>query len=366
MKETGKTLVFCISPHGYGHASQSAGVINYLLAHRPELNIVLKTSLSRHFIKERFHPRVKVFPKIIDFGMAMASSIDVLPKKSWQRYKTIHAHWEAHVQREYNELASLKPQLIVSNIAYVCLEAAHRLGIPSIAMSSLNWADIFEHYCHDYPDTLAITRQMRSAYNRAHTFIQFTPCPPMTWLQHTSPVSPITRLGNNLRDSINKELDLNEQARLVLIGLGGIDMRLPIETWPVKKNTYWLIPNDWGIQRDDCIPLGRIKQSYIDILCSVDALITKPGYGTFSEAVCNQVPFLYVSRGDWPEEPFLEAWAKSFGNAANLSRQDLYAGNVHTHLEHILSKKIAPPPSKAEGAKEAASIIFDAIKIAKE
>ncbi len=362
MNETGKTLVFCISPHGYGHASQTAGVVNGLLEHNPNLDIVLKTTLPPHFIKERFHPHVKVFPKIIDFGMIMASSIDVLSKESWQQYATIHAHWETHVQREYNELASLKPQLIISNIAYVCLEAAYRLNTPSVAMSSLNWADIFEHYCHNYPDAQAITQQIRSAYNRSHTFIQFTPCPPMTWLQHASPVSPITRLGNNLRDAINREFGLSRQARLILIGLGGIAMRLPIETWPLKKDTYWLIPDDWAIQRDDCIPLSRIKHSYIDTLCSVDALITKPGYGTFSEAVCNQVPFLYVSRGDWPEEPFLEAWAKSFGNAAKLSRQDLYTGNIHAALEHVLNRKMSTPPPTAEGAREAADIILGLLK----
>jgi hypothetical protein len=46
----------------------------------------------------------------------------------------------------------------------------------------------------------------------------------------------------------------------------------------------------------------------IDLLRSVDAVIAKPGYGTFAEAACNATPLLYVRRQEWPEQDCLIEW----------------------------------------------------------
>ncbi len=51
--------------------------------------------------------------------------------------------------------------------------------------------------------------------------------------------------------------------------------------------------------------IAELRLSVMDVLGSRDAILGKPGYGTFAEAACNGKPVLYVSRGDWPEEPAL-------------------------------------------------------------
>ena len=364
MNRKPQKIVFCISPHGFGHAAQTCSVINQLFKQTTEIDVFVKTSLPQAFIQERIINPINYIPNIIDFGMIMSSSIDVLAKESWQRYQQLHTQWEANVQQEINSLASIKPDLVVSNVAYVVLEAACRLSIPSVAMCSLNWADIFDYYCHDFEDAKAITAQMQNSYNSAQTFIQFTPCPPMTWLNNRQAVSPITRYGKNQRMHINKHLSLNSDTQLVLIGLGGIEMRLPIESWPQRKNTLWVVPDEWQTRRDDCLPLSRLNLPFIDILASVDALITKPGYGTFTEAVCHQLPFLYVPRGGWPEEPYLETWAKQYGVAASVHRVALNNGEFYTHLDQVLFEKRGSniTPLNATGADEAVNIILSFLK----
>ena len=41
--------------------------------------------------------------------------------------------------------------------------------------------------------------------------------------------------------------------------------------------------------------------NFADLLASSDALLCKPGYGSFVEAASCGVPVLYVARPDWPE-----------------------------------------------------------------
>jgi hypothetical protein len=41
--------------------------------------------------------------------------------------------------------------------------------------------------------------------------------------------------------------------------------------------------------------------SFIDVLASSDAVVTKIGYATFVEAACNGVGIVSAPRADWPE-----------------------------------------------------------------
>jgi len=99
-------------------------------------------------------------------------------------------------------------------------------------------------------------------------------------------------------------------------------------------------------------------------LSSCDALITKPGYGTVTEAACNGVPALYVLRGDWAEEPFLERWWCENSVVLKISRQDFFAGNVQQSLEKLwkISSSKASEPVVATGINEIVSIVSESIE----
>ena len=61
------------------------------------------------------------------------------------------------------------------------------------------------------------------------------------------------------------------------------------------------------------IPLAGLPFSFIDLMASVDLVVTKTGYGMLVEAACNGVPLLFLARPDWPEWPWLEAWIEDLG-----------------------------------------------------
>jgi hypothetical protein len=76
----------------------------------------------------------------------------------------------------------------------------------------------------------------------------------------------------------------------ILIAMGGIAHRLPLEQWPRLPGVRWLVAADWHCQHPDAIAFESFGLNFTDLLCSVDAVITKPGYGTFTEAACNGTP----------------------------------------------------------------------------
>ncbi len=83
--------------------------------------------------------------------------------------------------------------------------------------------------------------------------------------------------------------------------MGGMEFRLPVASWPQTPGINWLLPGEWNVQRDDARSFELAGLAFSDLLASVDAVVTKPGYGTFVEAACSGIPILYLERDDWPE-----------------------------------------------------------------
>jgi UDP-N-acetylglucosamine:LPS N-acetylglucosamine transferase len=93
---------------------------------------------------------------------------------------------------------------------------------------------------------------------------------------------------------------------------------------------------------------------FSDLLASSDALLCKPGYGSFVEAASSGVPVIYVSRADWPESPALITWLQEFGRCVEVSPADLEAGNLADPLRQLWTERHPTPPVPT-GASEVAN-----------
>lgn len=135
-----------------------------------------------------------------------------------------------------------------------------------------------------------------------------------------------------------------------MIAPGGIELRLPVEAWPVSP-VHYIVPASWGVRRSGFTAFESLGLGFVDVLASSDGIVGKPGYGTFAEAACNGVPIVYVRRGDWPEERVLIEWIERHARAAEIDREALGGGAFAGVLERLWAPPPAPPaPSGVEEA----------------
>jgi UDP-N-acetylglucosamine:LPS N-acetylglucosamine transferase len=92
---------------------------------------------------------------------------------------------------------------------------------------------------------------------------------------------------------------------------------------------------------------------FSDLLASVDAVIGKPGYGTFVEAACQGTPMLYAARPDWPEQEPLVDWLLAHGRATLVSDEALRSGDLAGALQALWCQP-AKPAVWPTGADEVA------------
>jgi hypothetical protein len=354
-------LVVALSPHGYGHASMTAPVVARLREMIPDLRLTLHTSISREWLATRYAEPFAVTGEIADFGLVMhsASEIDLIVSAGAYRRQLVD--WNKLVELEAGRLSVLSPDLLLANVPHLTLAGAALAKIPAVALSCLNWAEIYAAYFQNEPEAEEIIGRIRAAYNSARCFIRPAPALPMPGLRDVRDVGPLARLGPKQSHELRRNLGLVDGERVGLVALGGIATRLPIEDWPVHSGWRWLTPPEWRVSRADCRDWTASGMSFAAILRSVDVVVTKVGYGTFTEAVCNGQPLLFADRPDWPETPFLSAWLFAQGRGAVIGPEKLANGDFAFELKELMNlpSKIPPIPS---GINEAADIIAEMIR----
>jgi hypothetical protein len=349
-------LLASISAHGLGHLAQSAPVLNALRRCRPQLRLTVASTLPEARLRQRIEGEFRIEARALDIGFLMHDALRVDLGASAAAYRELHSGWDAWVADTQRWLAGLQPDLLLCNAAYLPLAAAARLGLPAYGMSSLNWADLFAQLYAGEPWAMPIHAQMLQAYQAATGFIKLTPGMDMPDLPRGVWAGPVASLGRRRHGELRARFRAERGERFVLIAFGGVDTRLPLERWRFDPGLRWLVPASWGVTHARVVAIEALDWPFGDLLASVDAVVGKPGYGTFVETACQGVPMLYAARPGWPEQEPLVRWLRTHARALEVPEAALHSGELSGLLQALWSQP-ARPPVHPTGADEAAALL---------
>ncbi|MBI3773581.1 MAG: hypothetical protein HY272_12895 [Gammaproteobacteria bacterium] len=347
-------LLVCLSGHGYGHAAMTAPIINALHSHAPHIRFTIRGNLPPPLLESLIQAPFRHLAEANDIGMINIDALRLDLPGSLEAYQTFHRDWSSQVAEEAQRLLEIKPDLVLSNIAYLPLAAARHAGIPAVAYCCLNWADIFNYYLGQEPGATTIHDQILAAYASARAFLRPEPAMPMPDLE-TRAIGPVARIGRNQRDALIEQLTLSATTRLVLASLGGIKTELNYDTWPQIDDVCYLIPEHGPRGRSDFRSFRECNIGFIDVIASADVFLCKPGYGSFAEAACNGISVLYSER-EWCEAPYLIQWLQSQVPAQAILPSQLQRGDFKKELLQLLGTSRVQPCS-ATGVTQCAEYL---------
>lgn len=334
-------LVVDISGHGFGHAGQVIPVVRDLLDARPELRVTLRTAVPGEVLARHLGREVPVAPPPADIGMIMTGPLDVDAAASARAYAELHADFPAVVAREAERLRALDADLLLADVPYSSLAAAARIGVPAVALCSLNWLDAYRAYCADRPEAARIVAEIRGAYAAARLFLQPRPHTPMAELANTRSIPPICRVGADRSDQLRARLGLGAGQSLVAAGFGGLP-GAAIADLPRLDGVVWVQANA-PAARADIVDLRDIGLDFADLAASADLVVTKSGYGTLCETLAAGTRLLMVSRPDWPEDPAMRAWLAAHGTSAAIARAEATPDGLAHHVRALLARPRGRP-----------------------
>jgi UDP:flavonoid glycosyltransferase YjiC (YdhE family) len=392
-----KHVVVAISSHGFGHLAQVAPVLNQFALETiqtaqtdPSIRFTLRTKLPASQITQRVRVPFAIDDVADDFGMQMRSALETDLPASLSRYQALHADWSRHVDRAAEQLTEQAADLVFADIPYMTLAGASHAGIASVAMCSLNWADVLLQSVRACPAALSqagvssqaferILQTMRDAYASATVFLQPTPSMPMVGLANARSIGVVgesppqdcretlnrwvqrTHLQKNNKQASRKQT-ANQQipdAWLVLVSMGGIPTKMQPANWPTHCNgrpVIYLVTAALANQHPHAVVIDGHAPAYQTLIAASDLVLTKPGYGTFVEACAAGTPILCLARTDWPESDALMRWVSDSGHVQIITPEQLPAGEFGAALSLLLDGGRSEP-IEMTGAASAAKTI---------
>lgn len=304
-----RTLWVAISHHGYGHLGQTSPVLIELKNRCPNIAIIVQSghpaALLQDFLPFDFrHVAIAADqPILMHNAMALDIPATVLALQDYHRNAAEIMATLSHRMQE------MQVDAVVSNIGYFPLVAAKAIGIPALAFCSLNWADILAAYAPHEPSLVDLIASIRDWYAQADRFFAPQPHMPMPLMNNVISVGSVARQGR--RVSLAALIGKTENMRFGLVSLGGIAYPIDYAAWPAIPGWTWIVTRNSSCittsVRDDIIYLDDLPVSHLQVMASADMLVTKPGYGSFTEAGCAGTPVVSLPRPDWPETaPMLE------------------------------------------------------------
>lgn len=355
-----KHLLVAISSHGFGHLSQVAPAVIALKQLLPNIKITVRGAFDSARIKARI-PCVDVIDATSDdIGMVMQDAVTIDTQASVAALQVFHQDWAHKVEQLAQYLIRTKVSLVLADVPYLTLAAAQRAHIPAVALSSLNWADIFADSLGAAVEP-ALLQQIRAYYQYPKYFLQCAPTMPMTWLNNRKLIGPVCSPGIRRRHTIIDKARLEANSWLVLVGMGGVPLDLTMTHWPThiaSRNVHYLVNKELCGSHPNTLDAEALGFAYGDLITSADLVITKPGYGMFAEVACSGVPAIYVERKDWPETKALTDWLHAVGHCQSVTYAQLKDGSFVQAMADLLQQG-KYPAVLASGNQEAAKLLFE-------
>jgi L-arabinokinase len=363
-------VAYYISGHGFGHASRSVEVIRELQQLDPAIRVVARTMAPAWFLDGSLGSAVERQPVDTDTGVVQIDSLRLDEDETARVAARFYAGLDRRIAGEAAALRELGATVVAGDIPPLAFAAAHRAGVPSVAVANFTWDWIYGGYPHFEQLAPGTIDLIARAYSHAALALRLPFSGGFASMEAvTREVPLIARKARHTRDAARRRLGIDD-GPVVLASFGGHGLRLPYETiaW---RNNFTLVTTDTGrlkpahrLLRVTLKQLTDLGLKYEDLVAASDVVVTKAGYGIVSECIANDAAMLYTPRGRFREHDVFLAEMPKYLRCREISNEDLLSGNWQPSVEAVLSLPPAPQTLRTDGAAVCAEAMWHLIRAA--
>ncbi|XP_042452174.1 L-arabinokinase-like isoform X2 [Zingiber officinale] len=334
-------LVFAyyVTGHGFGHATRVVEVVRHLIAAGHDVHVVTGAP-DFVFTTEIQSPNLHLRKVLLDCGAVQADALTVDRLASLEKYHETAVLPRASIlATEVEWLNFIKADLVVSDVVPVACRAAADAGIRSVCVTNFSWDFIYAEYVMETGrHHRSIVWQIAEDYSHGELLLRLPGYCPMPAFRDVIDVPLVVRRLHKSRTQIREQLGIGNDVKVVIFNFGGQPAG-----WNLKQE--WL-PDGWlclvcGASDKQELPPNFVKlakDAYTpDIIAASDCMLGKIGYGTVSEALAYKLPFVFVRRDYFNEEPFLRNMLEYYQGGVEMIRRDLLTGHWAPYLERALT-----------------------------
>jgi hypothetical protein len=303
----------------------------------PHIYVQIISDLPPVFLSNRIgSTRNPIRPGSFDVGMVQLDSIRVDVDATLDRVEKLCSRRKKLVAQEQDYIRRMKFALVVVDIPAIPLESAALADIPGIAVGNFGWDWIYSGFADQDSRWMAAVKVFQEQYGFADLLLRLPFSEKMAAFRNIEDLPLVSLPGRDRRAEIAESRGCNPAKKWILLSfttLSWNDEALANVESIAGCEFFTVRPLAW--KRKNIYPMNRDEVTFSDVVASVDAVISKPGFGILSDCIANNKPLIYADRSDFLEYAILEKSIKRYLRHFHIQSADLYRGDLQQSLESI-------------------------------
>ncbi len=349
------SIYIAVTGHGFGHAVRAATVAEKLQQLRPDIKLTFVTVapewLLKSYIKGDFVYRQRIF----DVGVIQSDSLTMNKQATLVKMQEIIAQQATLITQEANYIKENEIGLILADIPALAVPIAHAAEIPCWMMSNFGWDFIYRDWGEEFADIVA---WIENYYRSCDRLFRLPLAEPMSIFPQITDVgltgSPPRFNHHELRQKFNLTA---ASEKTVLLTFGGLGLQsIPYDNLKNFSDWQFITFDRAAPDLPNLLKVADNTLRPLDFMHICGRVVSKPGYSTFSEALCCNVPIVSLTREGFAEAPVLLNSIQDYSLHQIITTDEFFTGDWD-----FLNQPLLPPRKTECLAKDGATAIAQEI-----
>jgi len=334
-------LYVSITNHGFGHATRTAEVVEEIQRRCPEMLMILATTAPRWLLESYISGNFIHRPRGVDVGVVQPDSLTMDRVATLEKLRQIRTQANALIAGEATFIRQNRVGLVLADIPPLATAIAHAANVPCWMASNFGWDFIYRQWGGEFHD---MADWIGECFGQCDRLFRLPFHEPMSAFPAIEDVGLTGGRPRYEAADVRQRLNLpTPEGKTVLLTFGGLGLaQIPYNNVTNFPDWQFLTVDRHAPDWPNLVKVDAAIFRPVDLMPLCDRVISKPGYGTFSEACRLGVPLISLTRNDFAEAALLLDGIQNYSSHRILPPADFFQSNWEFLHEPML------PPRKQE------------------
>lgn len=280
-------------------------------------------------------------PRGVDVGVVQPDSLTMDREATLEKLRQIRAQANALIAGEATFIRQNRVGLVLADIPPLATAIAHAANVPCWMASNFGWDFIYRQWGGEFSD---IADWIGQCFGQCDRLFRLPFHEPMSAFPHIEDVGLTGGRPRYEAADVRQRLSLPApEGKTVLLTFGGLGLaQLPYDNVTQFPDWQFLTTDRQAPDWPNLVKVDAAIFRPVDLMPLCDRVVSKPGYGTFSEACRLGVPLISLTRDDFAEAALLLDGIQNYTSHRILPPADFFQSSWEFLHEPLL------PPRKRE------------------
>jgi hypothetical protein len=334
------SIYIAVTSHGFGHAVRAATVAEKLQQLRPDLKLIFVT-VAPEWLLQSYVKQFTYRQRIFDVGVIQSDSLTMDKQATLGKMQEIIAKQDSIITQEAKYIRDNNVGLVLADIPALAAPIARAAGVPCWMMSNFGWDFIYR----EWSGFSKIVNWIENYYQQSDRLFRLPlaepmnsfPCITDTGLTGSTPRLSKEQLSHNFKLTA-------PESKTILLTFGGLGLQaIPYQNLQHFPDWQFITFDRTAPDFPNLLKINDNTLRPLDFMPACGRVFSKPGYSTFSEALCCNVPIVSLTRQDFAEAAILLDGIKDYSQHQIVDNDEFFSGDWSFLTQDLL------PPRKSIG-----------------